>query len=344
MLVGLTQSCAPTVPYTAAAQFIETTISVSTDHSTVTATFTGSFTLERFNAVNSVLISTRNQYITTTIQNELKDDSLAALVIPLVQKDFTDTNSCYSLTALENIGESVTAEFRINVPLIRYRITPILERYGHPEDIPIHPLFTKKYAPPSPENVKGLNLLLPSAATAVPQQASRLPNAPRVYRNGIHRGIDFVVEWGTPVRAVADGIVVRADHGYKEFLPEFRQQMLAVTDKLHQTPSDIFEYILLGRTIFIDHGFDLVPGYRALSVYAHLEHIEKNITPGTRVSMGQILGQSGNSGTEDGALGQRTGAHLHWELLLQDKGGEYYLGQGWNTATLKNKLTLIFNK
>ncbi|SVC33938.1 uncharacterized protein METZ01_LOCUS286792, partial [marine metagenome] len=48
-------------------------------------------------------------------------------------------------------------------------------------------------------------LIFPCERTQVPQNAKLLPNAPREYRKGIHRGIDFFANWGAPVRAVADG-------------------------------------------------------------------------------------------------------------------------------------------
>ena len=62
------------------------------------------------------------------------------------------------------------------------------------------------------------------------------------------------------------------------------------------------------------------------------------------MSAGQMIGLSGNSGTKDSTLGTRKGAHLHWELILQDKGGEYYLGQGWAMNELSNLLLRIFSK
>ena len=70
--------------------------------------------------------------------------------------------------------------------------------------------------------VDSLSLLLPCKGVPVPKRASRLPNAPRDYRSGIHRGIDFFANWGTRVRAVADGSVIRADHNYQEYPAEFR--------------------------------------------------------------------------------------------------------------------------
>lgn len=57
----------------------------------------------------------------------------------------------------------------------------------------------------------------------------------------------------------------------------------------------------------------------------------------------QLIGHSGNSGIKDATLGERTGAHLHWELILQNEGGEYYLGQGLNYNELFPLLNNIFN-
>ena len=47
-----------------------------------------------------------------------------------------------------------------------------------------------------PEWVDSLKLILPCEGVMVPKRSMRLPNAPRDYRNGIHRGIDFFANWG----------------------------------------------------------------------------------------------------------------------------------------------------
>ena len=60
----------------------------------------------------------------------------------------------------------------------------------------------------NPKWVKNLKLLLPCKNVKLPKRSSRLPNAPRSYRNGTHRGIDFFSNWGTNVRAVAPGSVI----------------------------------------------------------------------------------------------------------------------------------------
>ena len=179
-----------------------------------------------------------------------------------------------------------------------------------------------------------MKLLLPCENVPVPERPLLLPNAPRSYRHGTHRGIDFYVNWGTPVRAVADGVIIRAEHDYKEMSADFRLDVLSDAKILGRTPSDVFEHLLLGQAVYIDHGFDLVPGYRAVTIYAHMSHINPNITIGSIVRSGEVIGQSGNTGTKDSTLKKKTGAHLHWEMILQNKVGEYYLGQGLKSDSL----------
>ncbi len=122
--------------------------------------------------------------------------------------------------------------------------------------------------------VDSLQLSLPCKNAPVPERTMRLPNAPRDYRSGTHRGIDFFANWGTPVHTVAPGIVVRADHHFKEVPADFRENLLHTSARVGHTPSDIFSSVLLGQAIFIDHGFDLVPGFRVITIYAHLSGIE----------------------------------------------------------------------
>ena len=127
--------------------------------------------------------------------------------------------------------------------------------------------------------VKDLKLILPCENIPVPKRTMRLPNAPRNYRNGIHRGIDFFANWGTPIRAVAEGVVIRSDLHYEEVSPSFRESVLNSSARVGKTPSDIFNSILLGQSVFLDHGFNLIPGFRVISIYAHLSHINSDIKP-----------------------------------------------------------------
>ena len=194
-----------------------------------------------------------------------------------------------------------------------------------------------------PAWVDSLNLSLPCYNVPVPKRSMRLPNAPRSYRNGTHRGVDFFANWGTPVRSVADGVIVRSDQNYEEVPADFRENLLQSTTKVGSTPSDIFNSVLLGKSVFIDHGFDLIPGFRTISIYAHLSHIENEVVPGAIIKKGELIGKSGNTGMRESTLGSRSGSHLHWEMILQKGNEEIYLGKDMSNPELYNMLSRIFN-
>ena len=210
----------------------------------------------------------------------------------------------------------------------------------------ISQIVKEQKKPPSDRDdfsyLSGLSFLLPCPDVPIPTQANLLPNAPRSYRNGIHQGIDFPAVYGSEVRSPADGVVIRADHNYREITNEFRETLLKKAELIGFTPSDIFKHILLGRSVFIDHGVDLVDGKRLVSIHAHLSSIDELIQPGENVVRGQLLGLCGNSGTSEGALGTGRGAHLHYELSIQDEKGERYLGAGLPYPELIDLLNKIF--
>ena len=194
----------------------------------------------------------------------------------------------------------------------------------------------------NPKWTESLNLLLPCEGINVPKRSARLPNAPRDYRSGTHRGIDFFARWGTEIRAVEDGVIIRSDLNYKEVPADFRKNLLHVSSKVGHTPSDIFNSILLGKAVFIDHGLNLVKGFRVITIYAHMSYIEKKLIPGTTIKRGEKIGLSGNTGTKDSTLGSKSGAHLHWEFILQRNNKEIYLGEGMESDSLYKMLSTIF--
>ena len=56
----------------------------------------------------------------------------------------------------------------------------------------------------------------------------------------------------------------------------------------------------------------------------------------------RFFAKSGNTGTRPSTLGTREESHLHWELILQDKHGEYYFGQGLKYDDLYSSLNKSF--
>ena len=236
------------------------------------------------------------------------------------------------------------------VGLILFSIELKSQSLEDPNTSPVHTLGTIekdtlktiRFSSFNPEWVKDLKLLLPCENINLSKRSSRLPNAPRKYRNGTHRGIDFFANWGTNIRAVAPGVVIRADHHYKEYPAKFREQLLQACGIVGHTPSDIFDNVLLGKAVFLDHGFELVPGFRAITIYAHLSHIEKSIKPGYKINAGELIGKSGNTGMRESTIGSKAGSHLHWELILQKDDEEIYLGRNMPNPELYQMLKRIF--
>ena len=92
---------------------------------------------------------------------------------------------------------------------------------------------------------------------------SRLHPVHRVYRP--HLGVDYAAPKGTPVHAVADGVVTFKGWGGGG-----------------------------GNTLKIKHAGNLMTGY------LHLSRFAKGINQGTRVSQGQLIGYVGSTGTSTG--------------------------------------------
>jgi murein DD-endopeptidase MepM/ murein hydrolase activator NlpD len=78
-----------------------------------------------------------------------------------------------------------------------------------------------------------------------------------------HTGVDVSADYGAPVHATADGIVISADQhtGY-------------------------------GRVVILDHGFGLTTWYAHLSAYS--------VVAGTRIKRGEVIGYAGISGRSTG--------------------------------------------
>lgn len=274
------------------------------------------------------------------LSTPLLHDSTAAMFLPILNKNLSEKMRSRKLDHIKPKNDFVEITFSIDTTLIFSTIRQTINKYNYQ----INPLFDRKGSPPNfSKIIPTVTLVLPCKGFQVPTRASRIPNAPRSYRSGIHRGIDFFSNWGTPVRSVANGIIVRSDLDYSEVGADFRVEMLKRAAMLDRTPSDIFNELLLGQAVIIDHGFDLFTGFRAITIYAHLSHINSNIKPGYKISAGEIFAKSGNTGTRPSTLGTRDESHLHWELILQDNLGEYYFGQNLDYNPLQISLNKLFN-
>ena len=102
----------------------------------------------------------------------------------------------------------------------------------------------------------------------------------RLYVNGTHNGVDFRASVGTPIKAMASGVVLGTGN----------------TDTT--CPGASF-----GKFIFIQYDNGLS------STYGHLSLIK--VSEGQKISRGEIVGYSGNTGYS-------TGPHLHVSLYASD--------------------------
>ena len=103
------------------------------------------------------------------------------------------------------------------------------------------------------------------------------------YQPNGHTGVDFPVQIGTPVRAVAGGVVKHAGWYSGSYLD----------NPYWISPS------FAGFCLVIDHG-------AFVGIYAHLSGA--SVAAGETVQEGQVVAHSGNTGGS-------TGPHLHFEVL-----------------------------
>lgn len=163
----------------------------------------------------------------------------------------------------------------------------------------------------------------PFADGVMPSRPRSYPGARRLYRRGVHEGLDIYsldvpyMAVGTPFGAIADGTVTRADHDYVEMTPVEYDAAEAQTRADHFTNEELSDDFL-GRQVRLDHSETVT------SIYAHLDDIAPAVTPGRNVLMRATLGTVGVSGTQSGAYGITDGYHLHFEIWVD----EYYLGEG----------------
>ncbi|MDQ0253875.1 murein DD-endopeptidase MepM/ murein hydrolase activator NlpD [Evansella vedderi] len=157
----------------------------------------------------------------------------------------------------------------------------------------------------------------PIEGAQVSTQESHLPGAPRPYRNGTHEGIDWyehtsgtAITTDTPIYAMGEGIVVRADHDFIEYKsPEVRNEDLELSAELGLTPEYILDR-LRGKQVWVQYDNGI------MNRFAHLDRIPDDIRVGDKVDAETIIGYVGNTGSSHSVNGDGGGLHLHQDLLI----------------------------
>lgn len=101
--------------------------------------------------------------------------------------------------------------------------------------------------------------------------------APCRYCSSYHQGLDFNPGSGTPIFAIADGVVIQAEHSGG-----------------------------FGNHAIIEH---VINGQRVTSTYAHMTTGSSPLVVGEQILVGDFIGTVGSTGTS-------TGAHLHFEIRI----------------------------
>jgi murein DD-endopeptidase MepM/ murein hydrolase activator NlpD len=187
-----------------------------------------------------------------------------------------------------------------------------------------------------PEALAGFTF--PLAGACLPESETLLPNAPRPYRNGVHEGVDWYhlagcaeVELGTPVAAMYDGVVVRADHHYVDITPEEVARLEAETAAQGSSSPEALD-AFRGRQVWIDHGNGVV------TRYAHLAAVGVDVFVGANVEAGDAVGLVGESGTPESLTAPGTEWHLHAEVRL----GDSFLGADLPAAEVRALYEALF--
>ncbi|MCB1190484.1 MAG: M23 family metallopeptidase [Leptospiraceae bacterium] len=184
--------------------------------------------------------------------------------------------------------------------------------------------------------------VFPVKGGILPDDSYSLPGSPRVYRNGIHKGIDVKEKRGIngeiipltksdPVLAAAAGTIVRADITYK---PVQATEYEEITSYNQKNPVTYVDRDFGGRQVWIDHGNGVMTSYN------HLSSIPQNIQEGTKVKKGDVIGHVGNSGLKGEAYGTTEGIHLHLEIWID---GEY-AGKDMEPNQVKKFLQYFFTE
>lgn len=164
---------------------------------------------------------------------------------------------------------------------------------------------------------------IPVPGGQLPAHLGVFPGARRLYRYGIHAGVDFFngggnkVVMGTPARAADSGKIIRLDRNFKDMDAPTFNRVMSQCAREHNT-SEHNEDLFRGCQVWLDHGNRLV------TRYAHLDKINAGLKDNAFVNRGDVVGFIGVSGTGQNLPGKAKYPHLHFEIWLDG----HYVGYG----------------
>lgn len=171
------------------------------------------------------------------------------------------------------------------------------------------------------QRLDGIGIPVPGGQ--LPAHLGVFPGARRLYRYGIHAGVDFFngggnkVVMGTPAIAADRGKIIRIDRNYSDMDAATFNRVMSQCAREHNT-SERNEDLFRGCQVWIDHG------NRMVTRYAHLSKINASLKRDSFVNRGDTVGYIGVSGTGQNLPGKAKYPHLHFEIWLDG----HYVGYG----------------
>lgn len=122
-----------------------------------------------------------------------------------------------------------------------------------------------------------------------------------------HNGVDYDVVLGTPVKASANGIVVRST------MHEPSERIVLKKQVNNMGAKEKKFFGSYGNVIILYHGMNIKTLKHTYTLYAHLDH--RSVRANEKVKEGQMIGTSAKCGTRQGFYNHKGGFELHFEVL-----------------------------
>lgn len=234
---------------------------------------------EELRAKVKELVSTKNELIETKSEVEVAKSSLVSLAGQLNDQKTINQRAAADKNSLLKETKNQEAAYQ------KLLANKVALKNQMEQDMRDYEAKLKYVLDPSSLPAKGSAALAwPLDKVVITQLFGKTADSGRLYASGTHNGIDFGVPTGTPIYAMASGVIVGSGN----------------TDATCPKAS-------YGRWLYIKYDNGLS------SLYGHLSLIKTDMQPGTRVTAGQVVAYSGSSG-------YATGPHLHLTIIAADAG------------------------
>lgn len=247
------------------------------------------------NSVKKILSGSQGYEIPSLDDTNDTHISLPKLTEPngRLPSDLPDqTEYKYPDNAVSDLPEGISAELYESDPVSDNQSIPDESVSGEPQNIPSEPTDPQSTPSFDGEELPTVRVRPVMGYISREYSADELIYTPTMNDFRTHTGIDLASDVGTPVSALADGVV-----------------------------ADVYDDPFMGTTVVLKHAGGLVSSYSNLS-----SELPKEITVGATVSVGSIIGGIGETAIIESA----EAPHVHLEVYLDEQcvNPEEYLPQG----------------